>query len=217
MLLHNCFFQLLSRRQMLHLCASLLLGLLLCAVWQALIWSKIQLDTGAAVCADTLRLHIRADSDAICDQSAKLAVRDAVLAYMDEHCPAKDKAAALEWAAQNLLPLQLTARHTLAEHGSSAPVRVQLVNMYFSASHYAGAALPAGRYDAVRIDIGADDRYGKNWWCVLYPGLCRSACGGYALPQENDLVCGEYILRFKIADLWQQLTASRADILLATG
>lgn len=217
MSLRDRFFQPLSRRQMAQLCRSLWLGLLLCVVWQGLAWGTAQLDTGAAVCADTLRLHIRADSDALCDQSAKLAVRDAVLAYMDACCPAGDKAAALEWAAQNLLPLQLTARHALAQHGSSAPVQVQLVNMYFSTSHYAGADLPAGRYDAVRINIGADTHYGKNWWCVLYPGLCRSACGGYALPQENDLVCGDYILRFKLADLWQQLTASRKDILLAAG
>lgn len=214
---HSFFSQPLPRRQMAQLCAGLWLALLLCGAWQAFAWSRAQLGTGAAVCADTLRLHIRADSDSIADQSAKLAVRDAVLAYMDAHCPANDKASALRWAAQNLLPLQLTARHALAQRGSHAPVRVQLVEMYFATSHYAGAQLPAGRYAAVRIDIGADTQYGKNWWCVLYPGLCRSACGGYALPQENDLVCGEYILRFKLADLWQQLTSPREDRLLAAG
>lgn len=215
MLFHRFWFQPLSRRQMALGCLCLSAALLLCGVWQALGWSRTQLDTGAAVCADTLRLHIRADSDAIGDQSAKLAVRDAILAYMNAHCPASDKAAALDWAAQNLLPLQLTARHALEQLGIHAPVRVWLVNMYFSASSYEDAQLPAGRYDAVRIDIGSDSRYGKNWWCVLYPGLCRSACGSYALPQENDLICGDYILRFKVVDLWHQLTADRSDRPLA--
>ena len=44
-----------------------------------------------AVCADTLRLHIRAESDSIASQSAKLHVRDAVLAYLDTACPAESK------------------------------------------------------------------------------------------------------------------------------
>ncbi len=203
----------LSKRQM-QLCLFYLwLSLGLCWLWQAASWS---LQAGSAVCADTLRLHIRADSDSIADQTAKLIVRDAVLTYMDARCPAKDKSTALEWAGQNLLSLQLTARHALAQYGVRVPIRVRLVRMYFSTSHYANAHLPAGQYDAIRIDLGADDRYGQNWWCVLYPGLCRSACGSYALPQQNDLVCGEYILRFRLADLWQQLTASREDLLLVS-
>ncbi len=74
--------------------------------------------------------------------------------------------------------------------------------------------LPAGRYDAVRLDIGTR-RAGRNWWCVLYPGLCRSACGGYDTPAENDLVCGEYIVRFRFVEWWGGLTAPREDVVLA--
>ena len=29
---------------------------------------------------------------------------------------------------------------------------------------------PAGIYEALRIDLGR--ARGKNWWCMLYPGLC---------------------------------------------
>ena len=194
------------------LCLALLLGLAGCSIWQAVTWSRTQLDTGALVCADTLRLHIRAESDSIADQSAKLHVRDAVLAYMDARCPAGSKPEALRWAAQHLFSLQLTARHALAALGIHAPVRVQLVNMYFDARRYGSGILPAGRYDAVRIEIGSGS--GRNWWCVLYPGLCRAACGGYALPEENDLVCGDYILRLKLVDWWHQRTAGREDTVL---
>ena len=202
----------LPRRQMALLCLGLLLSLALCGALQAAAWARTQRDTGALVCADTLRLHIRAGSDSVADQSAKLHVRDAVLAYLDAACPAETKADALTWAAQHLFELQLTARHALAKLGIRTPVRVQLVNMYFPTRRYGSGTLPAGRYDAVRIELGTGA--GRNWWCVLYPGLCRAACGGYALPAENDLVCGEYILRFKVVEWVQQRTARREDVVL---
>ena len=202
----------LPRRQMALLCLGLLLSLALCGALQAAAWARIQRDTGALVCADTLRLHIRAESDSVADQSAKLHVRDAVLAYLDAACPAQNKPEALTWAAQHLFELQLTARHALAKLGIRTPVRVQLVNMYFPTRRYGSGTLPAGRYDAVRIELGTGA--GRNWWCVLYPGLCRSACGSYAQPAENDLVCGEYILRFKVVEWVQQRTARREDVVL---
>ena len=140
------------------------------------------------MCADTLRLHIRPENDSIASQSAKLHVRDAVLAYLDAACPAESKPDALCWAARHLFELQLTARHALAELNIRTPVRVQLVNMYFDTR-----------------------RYGSG---VLYPGLCRSACGSYARPAENDLVCGEYILRLRLVEWVQQRTARREDVVL---
>ena len=78
------FLKPLSVRQMRLLCANLLVGFALCGALQGLCWGRTQLDAGAALCADTLRLHIRAASDAVADQSAKLRVRDAVLAVMQQ-------------------------------------------------------------------------------------------------------------------------------------
>ena len=140
-------------------------------------------------------------------------MRDAVLAYADVHCTAQDKPAALRWAAENLPALELTARAVLARRGIFSTVTVQLVEMYFDTTRYSTGILPAGRYDAVRIDIGSGG--GRNWWCVLYPGLCSFAQGGYALPAENDLVCGQYILRFRLVDWAHRLTARRQTVLLA--
>ena len=194
------------------LCASLLAGFVLCGALQGLCWGRTQLDAGAALCADTLRLHIRPENDSIASQSAKLHVRDAVLAYLDAACPAESKPDALCWAARHLFELQLTARHALAELNIRTPVQVQLVNMYFDTRRYASGILPAGRYDALRIQIGAGT--GRNWWCVLYPGLCRAACGSYARPAENDLVCGNYILRLRLVEWVQQRTARREDVVL---
>ena len=71
----------LSRREMGALCASLLFCLLLSL---GAGWAQSQLTTADQLAADTLRLHIRADTDSVRDQSTKLAVRDAVLALTDE-------------------------------------------------------------------------------------------------------------------------------------
>lgn len=189
---------------------ALSLGLGLCL---ALGWGRTQLRTGAALCADTLRLHIRADNDTPAAQTLKLRVRDRVLELFDG-CPARTPDAARQWAAQNLPRIQLEAQAVLAGAGAAGPVRVQLVNMYFDTTRYAAGALPAGRYDAVRVELG-EGPAGRNWWCVLYPGLCRSACADYALPRENELVCGEYLVRFRLVEWWQGHTQSREDVLLA--
>lgn len=135
-----------------------------------------------------------------------------MLAVMQQ-CPAQSAPEARAWAAGRLLQFQLAAQRALAAQGIHAPVRVYLVNMYFPARRYPTGQLPAGRYDAVRIDIGNGG--GRNWWCVLYPGLCSFAQGGYALPAENDLVCGQYILRFRLVDWAHRLTARRQTVLLA--
>ena len=204
----------LSVRQMRLLCASLLAGFALCGALQGLCWGRTQLDAGAALCADTLRLHIRAASDAVADQSAKLRVRDAVLACLDAACPAGNQTDARSWAARNLFTFQLAARHALARCGVNAPVQVQLVNMYFPARQYTGGCLPAGRYDAVRITIGSGS--GQNWWCVVFPPLCTAAAcqwqdaGRAAGLEEDDLSLmaeedAGYELRFRSVELWEML------------
>ena len=110
----------LSRREMGALCASLLFCLLLSL---GVGWAQSQLTTADQLAADTLRLHIRADTDSVRDQSAKLAVRDAVLVLTDEACPANSRADARAWAAENLVRFELTARQTLAALGIRAPVK----------------------------------------------------------------------------------------------
>ena len=42
-----------------------------------------------------------------------------------------------------------------------------------------------------------------------------SARVGYDAPAENDLVCGEYIIRFRFVEWWGGLTAPREDVVLA--
>lgn len=200
---------LLTRTQMLTVCLALLGGL---ALSGAAGWFDAQQQTGQALRADTIRLHVRADSDSVLDQTCKLAVRDALLALTDRlYAGANSAAEARTIAARHLPEFQMTARQTLDRLGQDRPVQVSLVNMYFDTTEYRDFSLPAGRYDAVRVDIGQPGTYGRNWWCVLYPGLCTAACGGYDDPAQTDLICGQYIIRFRAVELWQRLTASRRD------
>ena len=109
------YSRILSRRQMTVWCITLSGALALCIGLQGLLgWGRTQLDTGAALAADTLRLHIRAASDAVADQSAKLRVRDAVLSVMQQ-CPAQSAPEARAWVAGRLLQFQLAAQRALAE------------------------------------------------------------------------------------------------------
>lgn len=152
----------------------------------------------AAVRADTLRLHILANSDTAADQSLKLAVRDAILAQAGDLFAGDTTKAQAMAAARGALPaLQRIAESTLRARGCTDTVTVKLENLYFSTRAYDGFTLPAGRYDAVRVEIGA--HAGKNWFCVLYPPLCLPAASGSSAqytPEEEKAVCCPYQLRF---------------------
>lgn len=120
---------------------------------------------------EVLRLHILANSDSPRDQEVKLAVRDAVLAGTGElFAGTVNLAQAEELASENLGLIEELARQELARQGYDAPVKAELKNMYFNTRYYDNATMPAGRYDALRLTIGAGA--GKNWWCVVFPPLC---------------------------------------------
>ena len=50
------------------------------------------------------------------------------------------------------------------------PVKINIDNFYFPTKNYGDITLPAGFYDALRVEIG--EAKGKNWWCVMFPSLC---------------------------------------------
>ena len=150
----------------------------------------------AAVCADTLRLHILANSDIPADQLRKLQVRGAILKELEPlltDCP--DKAAAAARVQAALPRLQRTAQRI-----SGQPVTARLEQSAFDAKAYDGFALPAGEYTALRIELGRAE--GHNWFCVLYPELCvGTAAGEYPTRAENELVFGRWRVRFVLWDL----------------
>lgn len=160
---------------------------------------------------DTLRLHVQANSDSAADQALKLQVRDAVLIDAAQLFGNEaDKTAAVEKAQGALDVFQKTAERVVAEAGSSQTVKVYLTNMYFDTTYYDSFTLPAGRYDALRIELG--DHAGKNWFCVLYPALCLPAAEGaavYPTVAEQDLVAEDgFEIRFAALEWWQRATGN---------
>ena len=180
----------------------------------ALTSGAVALHTQSQLAEKVVRLHVLANSDSEEDQALKLKVRDAVLEQATETLRGADSQAEASRRLTDILPeLEETARAVITANGYDYGVRAELAETSFPTKEYDGFALPAGDYTALRIVIGEGE--GQNWWCVLYPGLCRAACGGYALPEENDLVCGDYILRLRFVDWWNRHTASRTTRVLA--
>lgn len=158
-----------------------------------------------AVCADTVRLHILANSDSWEDQLCKLQVRDAVLGLMRSALTgAQDKQQAVG-ALQAALPaIERTARR--AADGQT--VRVRLTEEPFTPKNYGEFSLPGGTYTALRIELG--QAAGHNWFCVLYPSLCVSgAVSEYPTEEENALVFGDYEIRFALWDSLRSWVGSR--------
>ena len=190
---------------------SVLLGL-------ALALSLSSFTRFSAACAgvreDTLRLHILANSDSEADQELKLAVRDAILqAEGGMFAAERTKEGALRAAGADLEAIRAVAQRTVRARGYSYPVAVRLENMYFSTREYDGFTLPAGRYDAVRVEIGA--HAGKNWFCVLFPPMCVPAAtsdGGQDMSAysgaEQQAVCSSYKVGFAAVEWLEGLKES---------
>ncbi|MBO4212202.1 MAG: stage II sporulation protein R [Oscillospiraceae bacterium] len=124
-----------------------------------------------SLAACLIRLHVVAASDEPTDQSRKLRVRDALLpriAALTADCSDADAAATALRAG--LPQLQQSAFETL---GTGEPVTVSLQEEPFPRRDYDSFSLPAGRYRALRVVLGAGQ--GHNWWCVAFPGLCLPA------------------------------------------
>ena len=94
-----------------------------------------------------------------------------VLSYIRENAPdhaGKEELAS--WLLSHKEEVIFKAEQTLADSGCEADLDLNLSHDHFPARTYGNAFFPCGYYDAARITIGKGK--GRNWWCVLYPGLC---------------------------------------------
>lgn len=179
------------------------LGFLLTIVLTlAMVWQEA---VAARVRADTIRLHVLANSDTIEDQLLKLEVRDAILAALPESVTGAETPAEARQALRQSLPaLQAAANQTLLHAHSGQTAAVRLEDFDFDARDYGEFALPGGTYTALRVELGAAQ--GHNWFCVLYPALCVSgATAEYPTRSENALVFGPYEVRIALLDALQGL------------
>ena len=117
------------------------------------------------------RLHVIANSDSEDDQNLKYKVRDAVIEYMDtlsENCTSKNEVIKLAYEHKN--EFKQIAEQVIYNNGYDYSVNIQIGNFEFPTKNYGDISLPAGNYDAIRIEIG--EAKGQNWWCVMFPPLC---------------------------------------------
>ena len=123
---------------------------------------------------NVLRLHIIANSDSQADQELKLKIRDAVLAQSDVlFDKSTNLDSAINTAKQNLAVYEKIANRVIAEEGLNYRATAKIGKTFFETREYDDFTLPAGEYDALIVEIG--EARGKNWWCVIFPGVCVPA------------------------------------------
>ena len=130
------------------------------------------------------RLHVIANSDSDVDQNLKYTVRDNLLEYMNELCVnCSTKEEAISIAQQNIESFKQIALDTIKNEGFDYSVNVCIGNFEFPTKHYGDISLPAGYYDALRVEIG--EAKGQNWWCVMFPPLCFTDVSSGIVSEES--------------------------------
>ncbi len=162
--------------------------------------------TAKGIEQNTLRLHIVANSDSDADQAAKLLVRDALLEGTGDLFTTSHSSEQAVLTANSHIPLiESISTKVLQELQSGHDVVAYTTKMYFDTTSYEGFTMPAGYYNAMRIEIGEAE--GKNWWCVLFPPLCLPSAQGESTVEEMfsedqlELIESEYDIRFKAVEI----------------
>ena len=180
-----------------------------------------------AVCMDisdnVFRLHVIANSDSKEDQNLKYIVRDNVLDYVAQiSTTASSKEDIINILQNHLTEIEAIALDTIRKNGFDYSVCVEIGNFAFPTKKYGDISLPAGFYDALRVEIGSAS--GQNWWCVMFPPLCFVDVTSGIVPEESkellqsNLSEEEYNLiseestdvkvKFKIVEVLQNFTIS---------
>ena len=155
-------------------------------------------------------------SDSKEDQNLKYQVRDALINYMNSiSSDISSKEEAMELAKLHANEFEQVASNVIKEKGYHYPVKISIGNFAFPTKHYGDISLPAGFYDALKVEIG--EAKGQNWWCVMFPSLCFVDVSTGIVPEESkedlqsnlskedyNLISSdttEYQLKFKIVEL----------------
>ena len=133
---------------------------------------------------NVFRLHVIANSNSEEDQDLKYKVRDELIKYMksiSSNISTKDEALTL--VNNNLDTFQAIASNVIIENGFDYPVKIEVGNFDFPTKTYGDISLPAGFYDALKVEIG--EAQGRNWWCVMFPSLCFVDASNGIVPEES--------------------------------
>lgn len=161
-----------------------LIGVLIACIVSTMTLQARERHVQESLAKEVFRFHVIANSDSEKDQTLKMKVKEAILAYMEQELPESDSVnATQEWAVSNMLRIEEIAEHVLREEGCLDEVRGNVVNCYFPDKTYGDVTFPSGYYNALRIEIG--EASGQNWWCVLYPNLCFLDAVHAVVPDEG--------------------------------
>lgn len=172
------------------------------------------------------RLHIIANSDSKEDQDLKLLVRDNVLDYMKEISQGiTSKEDAIFLMNEHLEDFHSIASKTIKDAGFDYDVNLKIGEFEFPTKSYGDISLPAGMYDALRIEIGEAE--GHNWWCVMFPTLCfvdvssgnldetsKEVLESNLNEEEFQLVSSDSIginFKFKLVEFFENIKISLAN------
>lgn len=165
---------------------------------------------------NVFRLHVIANSNSQEDQELKYVVRDELIAYMNSICKdISSKNDAIRIANENKNEFYNIAKKVILDNGFNYEVNIEIGNFSFPTKTYGDISLPAGFYDALKVEIGKAS--GKNWWCVMFPSLCFVDVSNGIVPEESkenlesnlqeedyNLIASdkvEYKVKFKLVEL----------------
>lgn len=165
---------------------------------------------------NVFRLHVIANSNSQEDQELKYAIRDELIAYMNSICKdISSKNDAIRIANENKNEFYNIAKKVILDNGFNYEVNIEIGNFSFPTKTYGDISLPAGFYDALKVEIGKAS--GKNWWCVMFPSLCFVDVSNGIVPEESkenlesnlqeedyNLIASdkvEYKVKFKLVEL----------------
>lgn len=162
-------------------------------------------DASNDISTKVLRMHVLANSNSIDDQRLKIAVKNNILKSTRKlftDCDSLEES--IEIAQSNTELIKASAQEVIKKYNKNYDVKVYVDNEFFDVREYKDFTLPSGNYNTVKIVIG--EGKGKNWWCVMYPAVCISACSDdfdKALTKEEKklITSKKYIPKFKILEI----------------
>ena len=150
---------------------SVLTGILISLLVTGIVVKAKQSQMQEELAKEVFRFHVLANSDSDDDQALKMQVKEAIISYMKEELPDSDSVEKTKkWAIKHIDAIVNLAEEVIREKGYNYPVSAEVTTCDFPDKTYGDIMFPAGKYDALRIEIGKAK--GQNWWCVLYPNLC---------------------------------------------
>lgn len=151
------------------------------------------------------RLHILANSDSTEDQNTKLMLKNFILENSKDVIGGKTLDEAISNAKNNRKEITEMCNEYLKSIGIDYKVVVSVVKEYFKTRVYDDFTLPAGKYNSLKIELG--EAKGHNWWCIVFPSVCLSACtesmNDYLNEDEMKLVSNTYSPKFKVVEIYE--------------